>query len=66
MMSGVKFLGCEWNGVRFDGNTWHSVQVLDCTGSTVEAHGLKGLDVDFTGSYFEHLAFEDTEINGGH
>ncbi|WP_257130078.1 hypothetical protein [Burkholderia sp. RF4-BP95] len=62
----MKFLGCKWNGVRFDGNTWHSVQVLDCTGSTVEAHGLKGLDVDFTGSYFEHLAFEDTEINGGH
>ncbi len=37
---------------RCDCGTWASVKVLDCTGTTVEAHGLQGLDVDFTGSHF--------------
>ncbi len=53
-------------GHRCDCGTWASVKVLGCTGTTVEAHGLQGLDVDFTGSHFEPLAFEDTSINGAY
>ncbi|WP_157766290.1 hypothetical protein [Ralstonia solanacearum] len=37
---------------RCDCGTWASVKVLDCTGTTVEAHGLQGLDAEFTGSQF--------------
>ncbi|MFC0583905.1 hypothetical protein [Ralstonia solanacearum] len=52
--------------VTFDCGTWASVKVPCCTGTTVEAHGLQGLDMEFTGSQFEPLAFEDTSINGAY
>ncbi|MDB0571766.1 hypothetical protein LBW59_13425 [Ralstonia solanacearum] len=52
--------------VTFDCGTWASVKVPGGTGTTVEAHGLQGLDVEFTGSQFEPLAFEDTSINGAY
>lgn len=53
-------------GHRFDCGTWASVKVQGCTGTTVEAHGLQGLDVEFTGSQFEQLAFDGTSINGAY
>ncbi|MEJ8851750.1 pentapeptide repeat-containing protein [Variovorax rhizosphaerae] len=58
-----KFNNCQWNGLNFDGGYWSQVDVLGCTGTTVQADSLRGEHVDFTGSYFENLEFRNASIN---
>ncbi|MBU7438582.1 pentapeptide repeat-containing protein [Paraburkholderia fungorum] len=43
----VRFNQCSWNGINLDHGQWSDVHVLGCTGTAVEAHGLKGERVDF-------------------
>ncbi len=57
------FERCQWNELNFDGTHWRSVDVLDCTGTTVEADGLTGERVDFAGSQFEHMQLSNSQIN---
>lgn len=60
----TQFLQCRWDDMNFDQGHWREVDVHDCTGTRVVAKHLRGEDVDFRGSYFEDLAFEDTLLNG--
>ena len=62
-LSACQFNNCQWNGLNFDGGHWFDVAVLGCTGTTVQADGLRGEHVDFTGSYFEHLEMRNAQIN---
>ncbi|SOD23490.1 hypothetical protein SAMN05518800_0907 [Variovorax sp. YR752] len=54
---------CRLNGVNFDQGRRSEVKLLECTGTQVKALGLRGEGIDFTGSNFEHLQFEDTILN---
>jgi uncharacterized protein YjbI with pentapeptide repeats len=58
-----KFDRCAWNELNFDSAQWFGVDVLDCTGTGVEATDLRGEQVAFTGSSFEHTEFMNARIN---
>lgn len=62
-LTSSQFVRCELREVNFDQGQWSKVRLLDCTGTTVKARGLRGEDVDFLGSAFEQLEFEDTILN---
>lgn len=59
----TQFLRCRWDELSFHHSRWEQVLVLDCTGTIVRGDTLTGEHVDFTGSYFEHLAFNNVRIN---
>lgn len=59
----TQFLHCRWDDLSFHHSHWERVQVLECTGTIVRGDTLTGEHVDFTGSYFENLAFSNVRIN---
>ena len=61
--SNTEFSHCTWNGMNFDQSRWQDLKVLECQGTAVHAKHLRGENVDFTGSHFEQLEFEDTLLN---
>jgi hypothetical protein len=54
---------CSLNEVSFDQGRWSEVKLLECTGTRIKAVGLRGERIDFMGSNFEQLEFEDTILN---
>ncbi|MEJ8855570.1 pentapeptide repeat-containing protein [Variovorax robiniae] len=62
-LSSSKFNRCQWNRLTFDHSHWSGVDVLDCTGTGIQADGLSGEHVDFTGSCFEQSEMRNTQIN---
>ena len=62
-LSGSCLMQCRLNGVNFDQGRWSEVKLLECTGTQIKALGLRGEGIDFMGSNFEHLQFEDTILN---
>jgi uncharacterized protein YjbI with pentapeptide repeats len=57
------FTQCQWDDISFAGGHWNDVGVLNCGGTVVHAQGLQGRSVDFTGSTFEQLEFQNANIN---
>lgn len=62
-LSGSTFRQCTWNALNFDNGSWSQVDVLGCNGCKVVASNLRGQKVDFTGSQFEDLQFNNVIIN---
>ncbi len=60
--SACEFRQCVWDGLNFDFAQWRDVSVLDCMGTRIDAERLRGEQVDFTGSHFEHLEFSNAHI----
>ncbi|MFS2100276.1 pentapeptide repeat-containing protein [Variovorax sp. Varisp85] len=62
-ISGSRLTDCKLNEVNFEQGSWSALKMHGCTGRSVRARGLRGEQVDFLGSNFEQLEFEDTVLN---
>lgn len=61
--SSSAFRQCTWTSLGFDNSLWSQVDVLDCNGREITASNLRGQRVNFTGSHFEDLRFNNAIIN---
>lgn len=57
------FTACHWESLTLHGSTWNAVRLLQCRGSRIEGHGMRGEQVKWEGSRFSNVRLQRAGIN---